>query len=76
MKISDFFTFFFSLKDLLDMHILTLQNPLGVHLSTEETLHGAPELVLKAGDFAFQAPEAWAAPDTVVLIMRHYLPKK
>lgn len=76
MKISDSFTFFFSLKDLLDMHILTLQNPLEVHLLTEETLHGAPELVLKAGDFAFQAPEAWAVPDAVVLIMRHYLPKK
>lgn len=66
MKISDSFTFFFSLKDLLDMHILTLQNPLEVHLSTVETLHGAPELVLKAGDFAFQAPEAWAVPEAVV----------
>lgn len=48
------------------MHILTLQNPLEVHLSTVETLHGAPELVLKAGDFAFQAPEAWAVPEAVV----------
>ncbi len=50
----------------MDIQVLTLQNPQEVHLSTEETQHGAPELVLKAGDFAFQAPEAWAVPEAIV----------
>lgn len=40
--------------------ILTLQNPQEVHLLTEGTQCGVPELILKDGDFAFQAPAAWA----------------
>lgn len=41
--------------------MLTLQNPQEVHLLTGGTRRGAPELILKAGGFAFQAPAAWAA---------------
>ena len=40
------------------LRLLTLQKRQRVYWLVEETQHGSPELVLKAEDFAFQAPEA------------------